>query len=367
MLRIYLSLADPGNYGWGVCSKYLAEELAKCCEVISLSPEHMDWNNPNLPGVHLMALAGHLQTRSAARGILNIGYTFFEGRLSDQAIRNATYYDHIFVGSTWCQKLALEAGLKHTSVLIQGIDLELFHQKDGSDPSRKKSSSPFVVFSGSKIEYRKGQDLTIAAFKKIQELHDDIHLVTMWDNYLKDSIQTMSCSPHIKFELKGKDWEEKVLHLCKINGLDTSRIFVLPLAAHTECPIVYRESDMGIFPSRCESGTNLVLMEYMACGKPAIVSATGGHLDIINDSNVISLKELKNVEIPDYYEKSLSVTWQEASIDELIEKINYGYCQREEIREIGLLGAETMKQHTWSKTADRLVRKCEELLDNNKQ
>ena len=41
-------------------------------------------------------------------------------------------------------------------------------------------------------------------------------------------------------------------------------------------PQVYQNTDVGIFPSRCEAGTNLVMMEYMACGKPAIATVGTG-------------------------------------------------------------------------------------------
>ena len=63
----------------------------------------------------------------------------------------------------------------------------------------------------------------------------------------------------------------------------------------TSCPPelqreLYRNTDVGVFPNRCEGGTNLVLMEYMACGKPVIASCTSGHRDIVSEEMRFLLK-----------------------------------------------------------------------------
>lgn len=354
--KLYLVLADRGHYGWGVCSEYLFRELSCMTEVERLTPEHPDWNNPRLKGVTLHALAGELQTRSFARADKNCGYTFFEGRLSKEAVQAASCYDRIFVGSSWCQNLMEMAGLSQGKVLIQGIDHEIFSpMEDDANATR----SPFVVFSGSKLEYRKGQDLTLAAMKIIQERYRDVHLITLWDNYLENSLDSMRRSSHIRFELEGDDWPKKVAHLCDINGLDPERVFSLEHIKHQDCAEVYRNADLGIFPSRCESGTNLVLMEYMACGKPAIVSATGGHLDVANARNALMLTRLKDVHIDEYYGKSFDGPWQEASVEELVEAIDFAYHHREETRVLGQAALRDMRAFSWRQTAETLLSEIE--------
>ena len=40
----------------------------------------------------------------------------------------------------------------------------------------------FVIFSGGKLEYRKGQDIVIAAFKIFQKRHPEALLITAWHN-----------------------------------------------------------------------------------------------------------------------------------------------------------------------------------------
>jgi hypothetical protein len=37
-----------------------------------------------------------------------------------------------------------------------------------------------------------------------------------------------------------------------------------------------RNTNVGFFPNRCEGGTSLVLMEYMACGRPVTPQSRAG-------------------------------------------------------------------------------------------
>jgi hypothetical protein len=39
-------------------------------------------------------------------------------------------------------------------------------------------------------------------------------------------------------------------------------------------------TDCGLFPNRCEGGTNLVAMEYASIGRPIVANALTGHADI---------------------------------------------------------------------------------------
>ena len=47
---------------------------------------------------------------------------------------------------------------------------------------------------------------------------------------------------------------------------------LLNLLEQEDLAEVMNKTDIGIFPNRVEGGTNLVLMEYLACGKPVIAS-----------------------------------------------------------------------------------------------
>ena len=66
--------------------------------------------------------------------------------------------------------------------LHQGVDTTLFHP----GPPRRPFGDRFVVFSGGKLAFRKGQDLVVAAFRRFHRRHPDALLVTCWQNSWPD-------------------------------------------------------------------------------------------------------------------------------------------------------------------------------------
>ena len=83
----------------------------------------------------------------------------------------------------------------------------------------------------------------------------------------------------------------------ELNGLDASRIVTCDLMAPELLPELYRRTHLGVFPNRCEGGTNLVLMEYMACGRPVIVSQRSGTSRYGLRDNALLLDELTDFRV----------------------------------------------------------------------
>jgi hypothetical protein len=111
------------------------------------------------------------------RGRRNIGYTFFEhSTLSRQSLDNARdYFDVVVAGSTWCQDILRQHGVPHTATIFQGVEPSLFNMYENH---KTFFADHFVVFSGGKLAFRKGQDLVIRAFHVLQERHKkDVLLV----------------------------------------------------------------------------------------------------------------------------------------------------------------------------------------------
>jgi glycosyltransferase involved in cell wall biosynthesis len=100
-------------------------------------------------------------------------------------------------------------------------------------------------------------------------------------------------SPYIKFERFGDTWIDQINHVLSINDVDISKVATYEIIPNTQLRDLYALTDIGVFPNRCEGGTNLVLMEYMACGRPVIASYTSGHTDILTDENSFPLKLTK--------------------------------------------------------------------------
>ncbi|UCD82316.1 MAG: glycosyltransferase family 4 protein [Desulfobacterales bacterium] len=348
---LYLGLVAGKNYGWGVCSEYLTRELSKitCCHV--LRQEDGTADNSNLNGKLFQALTcvDFWAMFEHARGKENYGYTFFENELSSLSIENAKKYNLVLGGSTWCRDRMLEKGITNCDVLIQGIDPHFFYPI-----TEAKRDHNFVIFSGGKFELRKGQDLVLKAIKILQEKYPDIVLINCWYNKWPESAKLMAHSQHIKFEYQNQPWQDLMRHTYVLNGLDPARIQTLDLVANEEQREIYRHTDLGIFPNRCEGGTNLVLMEYMACGKPVIASNTSGHKDIVSPQNALLLNDLRDVHITGA-DGGLMACWQEPSLDELVAQIEYAYHHREEINTIGQRAGEDLKKFTWSHSAQQLL------------
>lgn len=348
---LYTGLAKGNNFGWGVCSSYLKRELSKKINLMSIDENENLQNSTTIDGTVLHALIDiDMNSLYKVRGSKNVGYAFFEYELTPLSLQNLKKYDLVLVGSTWNKNKLEQAGINNVEVLIQGIDPEIFYPSE-SDTDKKF----FKIFSGGKFELRKGQDLVLKAVKILQQKYPDIVLVNAWYNFWPATMSLMSKSEYIKYELIGNNWEEYMLNLYKMNAIDASRILTLPLVSNNKSREIYMYTDIGLFPNRAEGGTNLVLMEYMACGKPVIASFATGHKDILTDQNSLQLTKMKELKVFNE-KKELIANWEEADIDEIISQIEYAYFNRDEIKRIGANAAAHLKQYTWESTADNLLK-----------
>jgi glycosyltransferase involved in cell wall biosynthesis len=138
------------------------------------------------------------------------------------------------------------------------------------------------------------------------------------------------------------------------NGLDVSRVVTLAPRANALMARIYRNTDIGIFPNRCEGGTNLVLMEYMACGRPVAAVATTGHADVVREDYALVIGAPT--------ENTLSgpagpvARWPEPNLEEAVEKLEWAYQHREEMKEMGRKAGEAMGKLTWRETAGVFMR-----------
>ena len=80
-------------------------------------------------------------------------------------------------------------GVEHCSTLVQGVDFERFTDQPWNDELKG-----FRVFSGGKYEFRKGQDIVIAAMEQFMSVRDDAFLVTSWSNPWPETAKTMENS-----------------------------------------------------------------------------------------------------------------------------------------------------------------------------
>jgi glycosyltransferase involved in cell wall biosynthesis len=350
--KIYLGLYGPKNTGWGVCGRYFEKELSKIADLHVIRGEKGSIGNAILDGVVFQGLQGadFIPLFTEVRGTMNLGYVFFEKELTAASIRNSACFDLVLAGSTWCLERMRAKGIVNCDVLLQGIDPDIFFPiQEAADSDR------FVVFSGGKFELRKSQDLVLRALKIFQERHSDVWLVDCWYNTWEASVRMMESSQLINFRFDPEQsWDQNMLRTYIQNGLDPNRILTCDLVPNEQLRRLYAQTDIGIFPNRCEGGTNLVMMEYMACGKPVIASHTSGHRDILTPENALCLNALQDLTVVDPQGNTVC-RWQEPSLDELLAQLEYAYGHRAAIAAIGHRAGETMKKFTWKHAAERLA------------
>lgn len=350
--KLYLGLTNTGDFGWGIVNKYLKKELSNRIEVYSLEEKGQPSENElNSAKVFQLLKDLDLNPLFNLRGKENFGYTVFENELNSNSVINAEMFDKVFAASSWGRNKLIQAGIKNSDCIIQGIDTNLFYPVD-----RQRNDNLFVIFSGGKFELRKGQDLVIKAISILQKKYKDIILINAWYNLWMESARLLTLSKYIKYEEKGNNWHDFMDNIYLINDVDPQRVFTMPLIPNQKLRDLYLKSDIGLFPNRCEGGTNLVMMEYMACGKPVIASYNTGHKDVLTENNSLLLKEMKKFNIVDQNQKLIS-EWEEPNFDEIIDKLEYAYNHRNEIKQIGEKAGESMKKFTWAHTADSLLKK----------
>ena len=139
------------------------------------------------------------------------------------------------------------------------------------------------------------------------------------------------------------------------NGLSADSFIDLGWVSNARLPIILRETDVALFPSRAEGGTNLSAMEAMACGIPCILTANTGHLDLIDDNNCYALTDLK----PDPVEPEF---WCQANVDEIIEKLEHAYTNTEDRKQRAEQGATSMEALSWENQIGKLIVKIQDFL-----
>ena len=304
----------------------------------------------DLPVVH--ALANGLKTNSSFNQQMLIsscltGVVFFEDtNLTLDAFQRANLYRLIITGSTWNQRVLEANGCQNVTTIMQGVDHTIFHAENRVSPTPER----FLVFSGGKLEFRKGQDLVVKAFSRFVEIYPDAVLVTAWHSPWQNLAQELDHSgitTPIVYDPNGRvnvsDWLIQ-------NGIPSQNFMDLGLIPNNQIANTIRQMDLALFPNRAEGGTNLVAMECMACGIPVILSGNTGHLDLVQDDNCLILKDQKPVS----HFKVGTDGWGESQVDEIMNHLIFAYNNRDYLAHIGAQGADFMKQYSWENQSAKL-------------
>jgi glycosyltransferase involved in cell wall biosynthesis len=294
---------------------------------------------------------GRLSPRT--RGTANHACIFFDRTtFSAEAIDQLNRFDSVIAGSAWNGAYLRDLGVRNVIDNIQGIDASRFHPA----PRRGLLGDRFAIFSGGKIEHRKGQDIVAAAFRAFRQRHDDAVLVTSWHNAwprAEGVREIMRSRVFDGADLLDGEGRIDVRRWLSRNGVPEDSVIVLPEIPNALLPPVIRECDVAIFPNRCEGGTNLVAMETLALGVPSLLSANTGHMDLLDRQIGFALADQSPV--PGADASPDHDVWGESSVDEIVERLEAVYRNREAFREVALAHARLMEDLSWTRQIDRLM------------
>jgi len=322
MRKIYYLGKPADGFGWGIANTNLVKHLGKHCEVVVTEPRDT-FDAP----VFCPIPAHDLKPPRKFDAPRKLGYCFTEWPIPDDAHRNARFWDVVFAGSWWNVSRLQKARVKRVEVLHQGIDFDLFKPQ----PMPEKG---FVVFSGGKYEFRKGQDYVIAAMRSFMNTHPNVVLITSWHNQWPASMATMEKSWLLKSI--AEQWD----------GFDMERVIRLPLVQNSKTPEIYAKAHVGLFPNRCEAGTNLVMCEFMACGRPVIASYAHGHVDVLNGDGPMLLNNGS-------YD---GAGWFNPNVSDILYWLENAYANREGLAVRGEQCRKLIEPFTWDSCADRILK-----------
>ncbi|MBF0128192.1 MAG: glycosyltransferase family 4 protein [Magnetococcales bacterium] len=278
-------------------------------------------------------------------GGTTIGITFFEStRLASNQIDYARELPLVVTGSRWNAAVLTERyGLANVACLMQGIDSALFYPA----PSRNLLPGRFVIFSGGKLEFRKGQDLVIAAFARFHARHPHAFLLTAWNNHWLDEGARFSAR-HVADLPTSNDinaWLAR--YLPADSFMDVGEI------PNPMTPAILREAHVGLFPNRCEGGTNLVAMECMAVGLPVILADNTGHKDLIDPERCYPLTRQSPCTHP--ASGARLDDWGESSVEEIVALLEEIHDRHTTATRRGEKASRFIREYSWQRQCDRFL------------
>ncbi|CAO3430514.1 hypothetical protein [Azospirillum argentinense] len=260
------------------------------------------------------------------RGSRNVGVIAFEDtRFDEDTLRRARSYDKLVVHSEYNRALLAEQGITDVGCAFQGVDPDEL----APVPSARRFGDRFVVFSGGKVEFRKGQDIVLAAFRRFHERHPDALLVTAWHNPWPHTSADIAESPLVpSAPAVGDNGKLRIVEWAMDCGVPPEGFVDMGFLGRGQIAAILADCHAALFPNRCEGATNLVAMEAMACGVPVILSANTGHLDLIRDGNCLPLRHQDPVADSASGQGGRRRGWGESSVEEAVAHLETLYTDR---------------------------------------
>ncbi len=126
-------------------------------------------------------------------------------------------------------------------------------------------------------------------------------------------------------------------------------VYIMGPVSYEDIPDYVASTDIGIIPlpdiDWWNTSSPMKLFEYLAAGKPVVLSSIEAHKNVIQDNTIA------------YY-------LDDASAAEIVKGIMYFYDRRCDLESIGTMGQDLVKdQYTWDAQAERLLEYLNHILN----
>jgi glycosyltransferase involved in cell wall biosynthesis len=154
-------------------------------------------------------------------------------------------YDMFIAISRWNEAYLKSLNIAPVHLCHQGVDTTLFCV----GPRIERWPGRFVIFSGGKFEFRKGQDIVLAAFKIFHARHSDALLVTSWQNARKADAIGFSLAGHISSVPESSEAPGgiNIANWLISQGLLPESFIDLPRQPNMAMPAILKACDIALF------------------------------------------------------------------------------------------------------------------------
>lgn len=201
--------------------------------------------------------------------------------LTPEAVEYLKGLDARIAPSQWVADALAAVGIPEVPVAVQGYDERVWMPRNAARIAPRvmvptQHTGPFI-FSGGKLEFRKGQDIVVAAFRQVLATYPDAVLVTAWDNPWPQTMDGIWLAGHVKGVPAIRGGKADVTNWLVANGIPARHVLDVGKVNPLELAAIVRSCDVGVFPNRCEGATNMVLVEALASGVPCVATVGHGH------------------------------------------------------------------------------------------
>lgn len=229
------------------------------------------------PVVRAVSMGRNVKPATSPRDVALL--VFEDTAWNDASLDILRTYRKVIVGSTWNREVLFGHGFDGAVIGLQGYDAATFRPAPRLRPA---NDGRFLVFSGGKLEFRKGQDIVIEAFKRLRKTHPEAVLVTNWWNAWPTTTRGMSAMGYVS----EYDPNITLTEWAVANGIPATAFLDCGVMMPAHAAQVMRECDVAVFPNRAEGAINMVACEAIGCGVPTALSPNTGHLDLAPDANI---------------------------------------------------------------------------------